>query len=269
MSRRIRSNHSKFSLFAFQDIITCVMGIMLLLTLLICLQITTVTVTSVQSSGRKSLDELKEQAAELAAEVAAVELAVNEQSELIESGAIQDSRLLLERATSLQKNNTAAREDVRTLWEQQAADAAMLQQLEREAAARRDQPQQTVELKQSNATLKKKIETLRRGDRLVYNAHTETSKTCWLVEMSNNATFLAAEMGKKQPPQQFGSRQALVSWIRQRHQSGAVFMLVVKPGSADALEKISEDLRRDNITFGFDLLPQHQAVLDPVTGAAL
>ena len=70
MSRRKRKNHSQFSLFVFQDIITCVMGIMLLLTLMMCLQITSVIAATEHSAASQMVDELRSQAAALSAEVA-------------------------------------------------------------------------------------------------------------------------------------------------------------------------------------------------------
>ena len=94
MSRRKRSNHARFSLFVFQDIITCVMGIMLLLTLMMCLQITSVVASADAAPAAQMVSELKQQAAALAAEISKLESEASEQASLLESGAIDDPELL-------------------------------------------------------------------------------------------------------------------------------------------------------------------------------
>ena len=61
MARRPRSGAPAFSLFAFQDIITCVMGIMLLITLMMSLQIETATGTGMDPEMLKSLEMLSQE----------------------------------------------------------------------------------------------------------------------------------------------------------------------------------------------------------------
>ena len=65
--------------------------------------------------------------------------------------------------------------------------------------------------------------------------------------------------------QTFSSLDSLKKWIRQQHQKGAVFLLLVKPDAADVLDPLSEDLRREQIVFGFDLLPQDKIAINGTT----
>ena len=129
-------------------------------------------------------------------------------------------------------------------------------------------PERTRQLEEQNQELTKSLEQLQNGDRVVYNAHSTSAASCWLVEMSGERSFVAAEIGKAQLPRQFSSVSEVRSWMVQQHQSGAVFLLIVKPDAAGILDELSDHLRSQNVTFGFDLLPQNKAAIDPNSGAA-
>ncbi|MEZ6122591.1 MAG: hypothetical protein R3C49_05370 [Planctomycetaceae bacterium] len=267
MGRRRRGNHSRFSLFVFQDIITCVMGIMLLITLMLCLQISSAALAPV-SKADETIRQMQRQAASLTQEIETLQQTVDEQITLLTAGAIDDPDLLRNRALTLENDNSLAKADLTALWQQQVSARQTRSELERATDERSLQPSELAQLQQENARIVEELRQLKSGDRVVYNAHTSSASTCWLVEMTGSGTFLAGELGKKQPPLEFKSRQALISWIQQRHRSGAVFMLIVKPDAANAFEQVSEDLRKQNITFGFDLLPQNQTALGAAPGGA-
>lgn len=269
MSRRKRNNNTRFSLFAFQDIITCVMGIMLLLTLLLCLQITAEVASAEQSSAAEMVRQMQQQAAALSAEVAELEQSVDEQLTLLNSGAINDAELLRNRSLTLDRENQLATEDLRALWQQSADDEAVLTRLQAQESERIQQQQQTESLQQQNQLLQSQLEQLKAGDRIVYNAHDSNSKTCWLVELEDTSTMAVAELGKTQKPQTFSTLQDLTNWISGRHQTGAVFMFLVKPAAADLLEPLTEELRQQKVSFGFDLMAQEKTALDPIKGASV
>ncbi|MEO2016290.1 MAG: hypothetical protein ABGZ53_18170 [Fuerstiella sp.] len=269
MSRRKRKNNSGFSLFVFQDIITCVMGIMLLVTMMMCLQITAVIASAKQTPAEETIRQMQQQAAALSAEIASLQSTVDENASLLNSGAINDPDLLRDRSVTLDNDNQLAKIDVKALWEQQTSGQKTLDTLKKTAQRRSDQTRQTELLKQDNENLDEKVKQLTRGDRVVYNAHTSESETCWLVEMVTTTEFLAAELGQRRQPRGFSSRSELTSWILQRHHSGTVFMLIVKPAAADVLEQLTTDLRAQNVSFGFDLLPQNKTAIDPVSGASI
>jgi cell division protein FtsB len=269
MSRRKRKNNSGFSLFVFQDIITCVMGIMLLVTMMMCLQITAAVVSPEQTPAEETIRQMQRQAAALSAEIASLQSTVDENASLLNSGAINDPALLRDRTVTLDNDNQLAEIDVKALWEQQTSGQETLDTLKKTAQRRSEQTRQTESLKQDNETLDEKVKKLTRGDRVVYNAHTSESATCWLVEMTTTTDFQVAELGQRSQPRVFSSRSDLTSWILQRHQTGTVFMLIVKPAAADVLEQLTTDLRAQNVSFGFDLLPQDKTAIDPVSGASI
>lgn len=269
MSRRKRKNHSKFSLFVFQDIITCVMGIMLLLTLMMCLQITTVVANAGSSSAAETIQQMRRQAAALSAEIAELQQSVDDQTSLLNSGAINDPELLRDRTIAMSTEVDSAKTDLKGLWKQHSITATSLVDLQELARVKSDVKTEADQMQAQNQALAEKLKQLQTGERVIYNAHTSTSSTCWLVEMNGENSFLAAELGKQQRPKSFSSSADLRRWILQKHRSGAVFMLIVKPKCAAKLDEISAELRSSNVVFGFDLLPQDKTVIDPMTGAAV
>ncbi|MFN9041623.1 MAG: hypothetical protein ACK5YO_35365, partial [Planctomyces sp.] len=94
MGRRRRSGGPTFSLFAFQDIITCVMGIMLLLTLMLAVELSATEVTSSQSAAEDSLQTLETESAELLTAIATLEQQLATQTETLRSGALLNPELL-------------------------------------------------------------------------------------------------------------------------------------------------------------------------------
>jgi len=246
----------------------CVMGIMLLLTLMMCLQITSSVVSAGASPVDQTLDDMRELAAELAAEVTQLQQSASDQMALLNSGAIEDPKLLKDRSLSLEIENQSVTDNIRELWQQQDSSQTSLDSIQNTAKTRHAQIAQTKTLRSENRKLNKSLDELKRGDRVVYNAHDSSAATCWLVELTDLRTIQVAEMGKSGKPLTFSSRSDLELWMIQRHRSGAVFLILVKPDAAELLEPLTEQLRAQNVVFGFDLLPQNRVAIDPVTGAA-
>ncbi|MEO2020015.1 MAG: hypothetical protein ABGZ53_37255, partial [Fuerstiella sp.] len=172
MSRRKRKNDSRFSLFVFQDIITCVMGIMLLVTMMMCLQITTVIASAERTPAEETIQQMQQQAAALSADIASLKSTVDKNASLLNSGAINDPDLLRGRSVTLENDNQLANVDVKALWEQQTSGLRVLDELKKTVQHRRDQVRQTKSLEQENKQLADTVKKLKQGDRVVYNAHT-------------------------------------------------------------------------------------------------
>ena len=269
MSLRKRNNDGRFSLFAFQDIITCIMGIMLLLTLIMCLQISSTMVTADAPDTARIVEQMRQQSAELAAEVAGLERKVETHLNQLNAGAISDVSLLRKRLNQLDDDSQRGKQRVRDLWEQKAEVDVRLTRLRETARQNQDRPQRTQLLQQQNEQMAEQLEQLRQGDRVIYNAHDSASTDCWLVELVDTTTFQTALIGQKRKPLQFASPALLQSWIQEQHRGGAAFLLLVRPSAADLLESLTEELRQQKIVFGFDLLPPDKVAIDPVMGAAV
>ena len=111
------------------------------------------------------------------------------------------------------------------------------------------------------------LKSMQDGTRIVYNRHLGASNTCWIIEVSSDVDFKAAPIGKSQPPETFPSIDAVLAWVRQRHQEGAEFLILLKPAASEAIDRIPGTLREEGIPHGYDLLADDQTALHPETGA--
>ncbi len=125
-------------------------------------------------------------------------------------------------------------------------------------------------LEEINKQVQQKLEELRKlraANRVIFNLTQAGPKSAWMVELSTDK-ILAAEAGKKQPPQSFGSAGAFVAWARKRNRQSEYFVLLVKPTTIQQFESVRDALEKSNFDVGFDLLKTDQTAIDPQVGAA-
>lgn len=268
MGRRRRAALKKFSLFSFQDIITCLMGIMLLLTLLIAMQI-------VEQPARSN-SEVSAKHRQLAADIDALRkqtTALRKQAEsnrqVLSSGVLASPELLQPKLAEAAAAKSAAEEELRQLQaaaasETKASADAVQMAAKQTAAAAAEQQLLTTELNR----LQSLQNAVQSGSRVVYNRYRGSAESCWIVEFSSDQSIQAAPIGRKQKPITFTGIPATIAWIRRQRQQGAEFLILLKPAATEAADMLPEMLRRENIPHGYDLLGQDQTAIDPEQGAA-
>ncbi len=267
MARR-RTVSSPFSLFAFQDIITSVTGIMVLITLLLCLEL-----VQRKFSPPRRTAELSQR---LESAVAANESEIRQLRERLAEGRARlmqvaglDSESAARKVANLERQAAELRGD----WKQASR--------ERDAAERRQQSarqqeaqvgaklEQTLkEARQETARKKNALEKLRRSNRLVFNPRPNASKRPWLAEVTARGVSAAA-WGKSAPPQVFPSASELSRFLASRNPATEYFVLFVKPDGVEHYERARRVLEDAGFDVGLDLLNADQTVVDPATGAAV
>ncbi|HUG91482.1 MAG TPA: hypothetical protein VML55_11640 [Planctomycetaceae bacterium] len=267
MSRRGRAN-AAFSLFAFQDIITSVTGIMLLVTMLLALELLQRQESSPPAATAQISRDLEQVVAEQRAEIKEIEAQLSqEQAELAELAAYDLARAerqsaelagmnrrLEQELAELRRNESESERrarEARAREQQQATDARTVEQLQDEA--RRKQAQ---------------LARLKAAGRVVFNPTAGDAKTPWLVEVAA-AGLSVAETGRAAPPQTFADAGSFLAWARRQNPAAVYFVLLIKPDGIETYRTLFAELRRLNFDLGFDLLTSSQTALDPQTGAAL
>jgi len=267
VGRRRRSAMVKFSLFSFQDIITCLMGIMLLLTLLIALQITEQPVRSAdQAADRRT--ELQTMMTDLQRDIAQLEQQTQANRQLLASGALADQNLLAARHQQALAAQQAAASELQRLRSESANAARSLADVT--ATATRQQAESTREQQQllaELAAMKSSLQGLTDGTRVIYSQHSGTAETCWIVEVTDDRSIQAAPIGRTRKPLTFTGIPEVLRWIRTEHRKGAEFQILLKPAAVEAADLLPETLREEQIPHGYDLLGQDQTALDPERGA--
>jgi len=259
---------AKFSLFSFQDIITCLMGIMLLLTLLIAMQITEQPIRSEdQAAARRQ--ELQTMVTGLQRDIDQLEQQTQANSQLLASGALADQELLSARHRQAMAARQAAAAELQRLLSESVAASGSLASVtalaaQQQADGDRDRQRLTAEL----AAMKSRLQGLTDGTRVVYNRQSSSAATCWIVEVTDDRSIQAAPLGRSQKPLVFPGIRDVLRWIRDEHRRGAEFLILLKPAAEEAADLLPGTLREEQIPHGYDLLGQDQTALDPDRGAA-
>ncbi|MBL8819038.1 MAG: hypothetical protein JNL58_23620 [Planctomyces sp.] len=267
MSRRKRTGGPTFSLFAFQDIITCVMGIMLLLTLMMSLQITDAPGAQMASTVRSRADMLAEESRRLLTEISQMESQLSGQLSALNSGAILDTTLLAQSCDLAVRDAESAQAEAARVDKLVTSSLDELQEVRTRFSEIDNIKSETASLEQELNTLRQELEDVQSGKKRVYNAHESQAKTCWVVELSSPTDIRIGLMGHEDNQRKLAGIPELINWVGTIEGQGTALMLLVKPDAADDLEPLSKAIAERKIPFGFDLLPQDAVVLEPRSNA--
>ena len=262
MGRR-KGNSVPFSLFAFQDIITSVTGIILLITMMMAVEL-------VQNMQRAASAPQEQKSL-------AVERTLR--------GAIEENNQEVVRLERLLEETTTIRFDAdalrRRLANLSAATAELekqttrievtQQEIEKRKAQLAEQskeltPEAIEKLAQEQREIARQIEAMRQSNRIIFNRPEGTARTPWLVEL-NTDRILAAEMGASGAPQTFASAAEFLTWAGAQNNVAIYFVILVKPDSIETFTALRQDLQDRQFEVGYDLLPADQTAIDPNTGA--
>lgn len=277
MSRR-RSTQTSFSLFSFQDIITSVTGIMILITLMLSLEAVKVASPRTQTVV-DDLDVVAKEVAELEIKVAeGRKRAESARTESVENLPAVTRKEVEERASELATAQEVLKAQTAIL---EARVAASEERLATEMADERERlatlASELAELESESEALERTIEeedakmqsTLRGGR--IFFAGSSKAKTTWLIELTGGG-YRVAPIGRSQKPQAFDSVVALAEWAEGLDPRTEAFLLVVKP-SGVGQERRTQTLlaggEADGSKFDMHLYPIAESafVLDDEIGA--
>lgn len=266
MGRRKRSGGPTFSLFAFQDIITCVMGIMLLLTLMLAVELSATEVSRSEVAAEDALQTLETESAQLLTAIAALEQQLAAQSETLQSGGLLNPELLKRSHGEAVREATSSQEEATRLEKLAQTSQQSLQEVRERFTGLKATQDEIQSLESQLAARRRELAELSNGNKLVYNKHSSSAKFCWIIELNSPTQIRAALMGTESESTHLQDVAATLAWISGLPQQDSSVMLLVKPDSSPCLDELSEELRKRGIPYGFDLLPQATTVL-PGTGS--
>lgn len=272
MGRR-GQNSTPISLFSFQDIITSVTGIMILVTLMMTLELVQRTMTSpavqtavVTSEVETRTQQMRQRIEELKGELERRRLA----SEVLQG---IDPRNLAERLQEVERTAARVEQDVeriRTTAEQAERNHERAKQTQTETERKRQQ-QKTLE--EQLAAAADELEQLKKTNRRIYNLDQGTAKKPWLIDVSARE-LRTAQVGVTAAPTVLRGNSPveliaqLSAWLAARDPATEYLVLLIRPSAAELYVALRGEVERQGFELGFDLLGEGQTVLDPVTGAA-
>jgi hypothetical protein len=270
MGRRGRSR-LPFSLFAFQDIVTCATGIIILVTLALALELSQRRQTTPRALTGKVTEQLREAIAATQAEMAEMQAELQRQSDAA-------AEMSSESLDSLEPALYSTNQQIQSLH----AEVASLHSQD-EALSRRDEHLQAKrfdleatsrsgEHEKEAADLETKLREMRTKDRVYYNPRTADGKQVWLVQVESKR-LLVARAGFHEKPRifsqgfRFFQSSGFDNWLTSRSVDADFFFLLVRPKGTADFATIQTQLRDRGFSNGFDLIGDHQAAIDPELGS--
>ncbi|MEX0710869.1 MAG: hypothetical protein WD278_00880 [Pirellulales bacterium] len=272
--RHRRHQAAAFSLFAFQDIITSVTAIIILLTLLLAVELAQRHASPGPSAESAATAERLRQVLESArAETARLEaqLARNE-AEIEELAAATPSQLRQRGKTTQEQIDRLEREIAELKTRQAQAHTRQTAMNERSAARDGDRRKLAAVRAEAQADLER-VEKLKRQNKLIYNPSPGDAKRAWLVDLQPDR-IVTARLGRAEAPAVFdGSlstmRRGFMAWVADRSSSSEYFVFLIRPGTIELFAELQSSLEPLGFDIGFDVIGAGQTVIDPVDGAGI
>ncbi|MES2787975.1 MAG: hypothetical protein V4719_00025 [Planctomycetota bacterium] len=275
MSRRGRSGPA-ISLFAFQDIITSVTAIVIVIVLFLALDLIqrkqsahAGTASSVGEDLTARIAELQAELTRLQAETTRTDAAVREVAQF-SPAELQAEVTAAERSIQgLQSRHKQLLEHHRR-W--QAKEKAVLAQ----KFDLRPQQLQLEITRQAHRDVQQQIEEGRNDRRPIYGLPRGITTGGWVAVIEEDVVTVAP-LGRRAKPREFRqgalpiitgtAADAFVKWAKQEEQR-AYFLLLIRPGGAAQFDEIASEFIDLSMSYGFDLIDAQQEILHPEKGAA-
>lgn len=272
---RGRRQAPTISLFAFQDIVTSVMGIMLIVTLLLALDLVS---RETQRASAAADDLSQSDEAGLHQTIAQLEQRKSRLTAMIEQssaeirasgtmppddlqktidGAVLQTRLLREDLEQLTKH----RDELIEIRREQASQAPHLESKKQDLDTQR------------NALAKEQVrlEAAKQDTRVRFSVQRGVTRAGWLVDLGT-ASITVVPLGSTGNPISFAEgnesrrRDAFIQWLRRTKKSDTYLFFVVRPETTETFDAIRPTIDLMGMTFGFDLVGSNQTVLEIPAG---
>lgn len=276
-SRRNRSGPA-ISLFAFQDIITSVSGIIIVMVLLLSLELVERPETKPNAVASAVAAEVEAAIAEAEAELKSLQGTVEALNSLIGDIAETSPAELTAEIDSLRRRIEEKKRQIEQLQNQ----AEELELEEKDVLVERfdlqDERARLETVEQEIAELEEQIEQETSDDRLVFSLPKGFRKSGWLAVIEAGQ-IETAPLGREARPLRFVDKPSgligtdsasdqFLEWAGRRSTTKTYFLLLVRPSGAEVFDELETRLNLRGFEFGFDLIAPHQAVLHPERGAA-
>ena len=258
-----RSTSNSVSFFAFQDIITSVVGIFVLITLIMAIELAQSVADASEASSEgvsadllKSLASLEEGIAEMQAEFDALSSAQNAASGLNRFNreqALKDAQLRLQQ---IEQRSARVEQDLddakQSLVEAKKIEAQLLAQGQAADAEREEMKR----LHDKRKEIERYSVVLEIDKPLIFRDQTQEGRAVVLVKLDKD--ILVADSGSATTQRYSGtSRQTKFSaWLAKTQLSSRQFLVIVKPAGVDDFEEIKNSLDEARAIWGFDVAEQ-------------
>ncbi len=263
-----RGRRNTFSLFSFQDIITSVTGIMILITLMMAVDLIQRHEKSPRVHTAQLSERLKDQLAQTLNAINQLKEKIELQNQETLPDGFLDESILENKLSEIQDSRKRADNDSEEIIQVKLTTDHGLVELKKKEAEQQPDMEELEKVKKEVAQKTGKIKKLQQGKRLIYNPVKGASKTPWLVDVTDS-TVTVARLGVVSTPQNFSNYLDFEQWISRLSPASNYCMVVLRPSSAKSYEKIFIMLDRQNLQYGYDAIGDKETVIDPQDGAGI
>jgi hypothetical protein len=254
------------SLFSFQDIITSVMGVIIMITLFLAVELVNRKENSPPIMTSKITNDIDDTVASSEAEINTLKAELEDyrkkmgQLSKINIGEIDAQLREMKKFTA-----ELGTEEAKT--EQAKHEAGIRKAAAEEAEEKsKDESKNIGTLLEEIAAMEAKLDKMKKSNQRFFIPAGGASKTPWLVEIRNQHIY-AAQAGKRAPPQDFQSVDQLRQFAAQHDHNSEYFVIFVDQSSVDTFRQLRRILQQLQFDVGYDLLAENQTVINPQTGA--
>ena len=258
MSRSSRSVETPVSLFSFQDIITCLSGIMIFLVLMLALQITVRLSTALEDVAMPedmtaTLDDMRQQAAQLKQQVEEVE-----ETSVVESQQqpLETARKQVELEQQYHQLSKKQMQLDRKLNEQETQNES----LSDEVSSRKDEMAKAEkEIKEIEAG----IDQIKKDPRVYFIPEKGADKSPVLIECSGSG-IRVGELNASDRPRIFtpdsNGKMAFMNYIKKYSKDRQYFVFMLKPSSEEYAMLLIAHAKNAGYDVGYDALEEDRVV---------
>lgn len=253
------------SLFAFQDIITAVTGIILLIAMAMAIRVSA-SPASVPPTANTTAEELQRQLLMHEQEIQKLRNEIISVDSILSNVSSTGMAVAIEESPILDREIDRVQSEVEELGIAIQIEQGRIRLLHDKAKSVFEEAG-GANAKEESLRIEKEIEKLRISNRILFNAPLKQNDSIYLVEIFPNQ-ILIAKVGRSAPPVVFNGKAVdvlFLSWTKDiPHRSR--FILFAHPGATELLSTIRQGLDNKGRSIGFDLLPSGTTVIDPQTG---
>ena len=260
------------SLFSFQDIITAVTGVLILLTLLLTLQLIDAKELDGTYDSASLAEELKSVIADAESRRDSLKSQLQRTNETLrDAGETSPQILSAEIAELNAKRENLSREIASEKLEQKQMERRLRDAEAESFEAERDR-KKLGQLRRATSELKQEVESLQTQDRVFYAFPRGDVRDGWLVEVAGKYVAVA-QFGRTAPPRYFRGFRArrarsFMRWVEELNGGNEYFLFVIRPSGVEVFDLLEERIRTSGRAYGFDLIDERKILLDSEKGAA-
>lgn len=254
------------SLFAFQDIVTSVTGIILLVAMSMAIRVASAPATQPDRNGI-GIEEIKEQIKAAEAEADRLEAKAKRSQGIVTNASSSLPGATAEMLASLEAEVEHERGEVESLREKFASEQSVRDKLQNALDAAASDPSVDEMLEEAEAVREEMIK-LKTSNRLLFNLPPRSRGPVYLLELFPGETRVAEAGVKEKPIVSRGeSRLTEIKLVVKSKPQHARWVLFAHPGATDDLAMLRQFFDDQGMTIGFDLLPNRLTVIDLEDGA--